>query len=245
MPGWWWTQDHPRSRGEYTTRATAADMLVGSSPLSRGIPQGGYLTAARARIIPALAGNTPRGGHEEPARKDHPRSRGEYRLETVNDLDDRGSSPLSRGIHAMAFSSRTSRRIIPALAGNTCHGVFLSHVPADHPRSRGEYVGGDAGVTGCPGSSPLSRGILVRACEKLRQLRIIPALAGNTQNDRSTREGCQDHPRSRGEYLVSRVSRESSAGSSPLSRGILRIGRDEPNGVRIIPALAGNTTHRG
>ena len=119
MPGWWWTQDHPRSRGEYTTRATAADMLVGSSPLSRGIPQGGYLTAARARIIPALAGNTPRGGHEEPARKDHPRSRGEYRLETVNDLDDRGSSPLSRGIHAMAFSSRTSRRIIPALAGNT------------------------------------------------------------------------------------------------------------------------------
>ena len=100
-------------------------------------------------------------------------------------------------------------------------------------------------MTGCPGSSPLSRGILVRACEKLRQLRIIPALAGNTQNDRSTREGCQDHPRSRGEYSVLGAMSPTGFGSSPLSRGIPPIGGEDTQLVRIIPALAGNTWRSG
>ena len=51
-----------------------------------------------------------------------------------------------------------------------------------------------------------------------------------------------DHPRSRGEYVVSTEVEEGSKGSSPLSRGIRprRVGWQLWE--RIIPALAGNTS---
>ena len=50
----------------------------------------------------------------------------------------------------------------------------------DHPRSRGEYVSGaiPRGMYG--GSSPLSRGILMKGLLLSLHTRIIPALAGNT-----------------------------------------------------------------
>ena len=50
--------DHPRSRGEYTHVDRAACRRWGSSPLSRGIPDGCRERHVSARIIPALAGNT-------------------------------------------------------------------------------------------------------------------------------------------------------------------------------------------
>ena len=110
---------------------------------------------------------------------DHPRSRGEYRLDTITAERDAGSSPLSRGILGWGCGGSAGAGIIPALAGNT----ESSHSPpidrGDHPRSRGEYslVGGVGVVekdhprsrgeypmpatksTYKQGSSPLSRGI--------------------------------------------------------------------------------------
>ena len=73
-------------------------------------------------------------------------------------------------------------------------------------------------------------------------MRIIPALAGNTQGRPRHCRPIGDHPRSRGEYGDIVVKGAFTKGSSPLSRGILR-----PSGLwspapRIIPALAGNTT---
>ena len=51
----------------------------------------------------------------------------------------------------------------------------------------------------------------------------------------------RDHPRSRGEYVVSRSLSVASIGSSPLSRGILLLPVYAERGYGIIPALAGNT----
>ena len=69
----------------------------------------------------------------------------------------------------------------------------------------------------------------------------IPALAGNTLAEALEGPGGEDHPRSRGEYRVHVRRIESDAGSSPLSRGILR-SVCGPRGLDgIIPALAGNT----
>ena len=51
------------------------------------------------------------------------------------------------------------RRIIPALAGNTCWLVAAKCFSKDHPRSRGEYSSDDVDDEFTPGSSPLSRGI--------------------------------------------------------------------------------------
>ena len=52
------TQDHPRSRGEYQETEAEEVMVVGSSPLSRGIRCRGCTRIAGTGIIPALAGNT-------------------------------------------------------------------------------------------------------------------------------------------------------------------------------------------
>ena len=72
--------DHPRSRGEYQSRSPRRRKTMGSSPLSRGIPVARLIPARRARIIPALAGNTQGIRRLPHQRGDHPRSRGEYGL---------------------------------------------------------------------------------------------------------------------------------------------------------------------
>ena len=73
----------------------------------------------------------------------------------------------------------------------------------------------------CSGSSPLSRGIHVLV-ERLRAvIGIIPALAGNTGPESADATEHRDHPRSRGEYILSE--------------------RDYSREYGIIPALAGNT----
>ena len=51
-------RDHPRSRGEYCFSRGLILLVVGSSPLSRGIRKQRPRTVVRGRIIPALAGNT-------------------------------------------------------------------------------------------------------------------------------------------------------------------------------------------
>ena len=174
----------------------------GSSPLSRGIRGAVPSGTGRGGIIPALAGNTVRGGPVAWATADHPRSRGEYPTGSVQ-----------------AFAEG---RIIPALAGNTgweAHGLFL---PGDHPRSRGEYALRWVFSDSLGGSSPLSRGIPCSSSQIDACGWIIPALAGNTCRPPRWRLGPQDHPRSRGEYPQPPHNMLGRFGSSPLSRGIQR-----------------------
>ena len=136
-------------------------------------------------------------------------------------------------------------RIIPALAGNTRNGWRPRTPESDHPRSRGEYFGSRPLCRLPAGSSPLSRGIL--SCPPLLslQLRIIPALAGNTRLRLLPLGPRRDHPRSRGEYAPLCWPSRTESGSSPLSRGILHPFHQGPYHDRIIPALAGNTGRPG
>ena len=53
-----------------------------------------------------------------------------------------------------------------------------------------------------------------------------------------------DHPRSRGVYSAARTVRDSSRGSSPLARGLLRVVSLRSLNRRIIPARAGFTRQR-
>ena len=113
--------DHPRSRGEYATVWPAVTFCPGSSPLSRGIPDSDVEDSRGGGIIPALAGNTFGVWCSWGSSSDHPRSRGEYPEPRYGDEFTAGSSPLSRGIRDPAVLAGPSRRIIPALAGNTTH----------------------------------------------------------------------------------------------------------------------------
>ena len=151
---------------------------------------------------------------------DHPRSRGEYRMNRSPTTFMGGSSPLSRGIHQQPKRFVGAGGIIPALAGNTGARRDPGKGCGDHPRSRGEYTPDENGGTWGLGSSPLSRGIRgFGPCTALG-LGIIPALAGNTSPCPFSGDGDPDHPRSRGEYVRADSKGSNPYGSSPLSRGI-------------------------
>ena len=111
--------DHPRSRGEYCGRTFSGRYVTGSSPLSRGIRNFFDSQVESVRIIPALAGNTRWVSSETSRTRDHPRSRGEYRVDSASRTCCVGSSPLSRGILPHPRVCIHPIRIIPALAGNT------------------------------------------------------------------------------------------------------------------------------
>ena len=238
-------RDHPRSRGEYCCLSTSRFPPSGSSPLSRGIPIPARSGGRCGRIIPALAGNTVFRQITVSRPADHPRSRGEYFAFSGNPWEGSGSSPLSRGIRRHPPPVLPRGRIIPALAGNTVSSGLYAAARADHPRSRGEYRVIDGSVQRGRGSSPLSRGIRSRWLATGRSRGIIPALAGNTRSHHRRAATNPDHPRSRGEYVALLTPSASPIGSSPLSRGIQEKSAGIPVGEGIIPALAGNTVHRG
>ena len=234
-------QDHPRSRGEYHQTEHVDGDVEGSSPLSRGIHVLVRRDVLHPRIIPALAGNTRLPPTRQRSGTDHPRSRGEYLLSPSIGGGCGGSSPLSRGIHSPTPCTGVPSGIIPALAGNTLSAAPIAVAGQDHPRSRGEYAPQSGGTRGAFGSSPLSRGIHGHADLNPLRPRIIPALAGNTRACTGLPVPWRDHPRSRGEYRYFPFCTGRLYGSSPLSRGIRRLGEVSHRHRRIIPALAGNT----
>ena len=90
--------DHPRSRGVYRIRGNEDDVVLGSSPLARGLQPtapGGGLSPG---IIPARAGFTAGHARRRLRPEDHPRSRGVYRKAAGTYQATAGSSPLARGL---------------------------------------------------------------------------------------------------------------------------------------------------
>ncbi len=151
---------HPRSRGEHFLRLEGISSKCGSSPLARGTRIVGVVGRPHDRFIPARAGNTRHPTlttHWYPV---HPRSRGEH-------------------AHAEPFDRQVGR-FIPARAGNT--GIARARrIPAPvHPRSRGEHTRSSSAWSIKTGSSPLARGTLLTFLVLSKQVRFIPARAGNT-----------------------------------------------------------------
>ena len=154
-------QDHPRSRGVYRTDVRPLPDCSGSSPLARGLP-GRARRCRRARgIIPARAGFTPWRRARSPPKRDHPRSRGVYRIPVRGDPIEEGSSPLARGLRRCRSRCSPGGRIIPARAGFTLTTIISTLMNV--------------------GSSPLARGLLLNALEFGGQIGIIPARAGFTR----------------------------------------------------------------
>ena len=91
------TRAHPRSRGEHKFNGTLDAEPRGSSPLARGTWEPGKYVFARARLIPARAGNMGSGLGSHLGTPAHPRSRGEHVRDFGHYRPVGGSSPLARG----------------------------------------------------------------------------------------------------------------------------------------------------
>ena len=130
---------HPRWRGEHTPGTPRRCSSIGSSPLARGTLDAVVAVAHVGRFIPAGAGNTYCKGLTAPASPVHPRWRGEHFSPAAASSCSTGSSPLARGILAIALDPAESARFIPAGAGNTARTGSRRDCCAVHPRWRGEH----------------------------------------------------------------------------------------------------------
>ena len=151
--------DHPRSRGVYSGEIFAPTLRYGSSPLARGLLAATVTASAEAGIIPARAGFTAVLRENGGRVGDHPRSRGVYRLERIEQDVTEGSSPLARGLLHGLPEGDDDRRIIPARAGFTGRVRGPPYSWWDHPRSRGVYLNRSCDHRYHAGSSPLARGL--------------------------------------------------------------------------------------
>ena len=152
------TWEHPRSRGENRVSPTIALIIHGTSPLTRGKPIHRDSPAARRRNIPAHAGKTDKRARTIRPCREHPRSRGENRMNAYWGGREFGTSPLTRGKRALHGRERSRRRNIPAHAGKTGSPPLEDLSPEEHPRSRGENTRAEWLAQPKMGTSPLTRG---------------------------------------------------------------------------------------
>ena len=76
----------------------------------------------------------------------------------------------------------------------------IDRATAAHPRSRGEHITWLGGQPPAGGSSPLARGTRAAVQSYMENIRLIPARAGNTAEQRPWNGAPTAHPRSRGEH---------------------------------------------
>ena len=218
------TWAHPHSRGENAYQSRARDIFKGSSPLTQGKLADQRRTHFRVGLIPAHAGKTWGRFSYSAIWWAHPHSRGENANRAPRYCTVTGSSPLTRGKHAVLVRHVEARGLIPAHAGKTYSSQPTPCISRAHPRSRGENATDE--TTGG------------------NQNGLIPAHAGKTRARTLRSEPYRAHPRSRGENTVSTRTSALSPGSSPLTRGKLSWHFRRRHRVRLIPAHAGKTPYR-
>ena len=184
------------------------------------------------------------GGRACPPRA-HPRSRGENFQAELEMIQDRGSSPLTRGKRGRTPAPRVGDRLIPAHAGKTASASAGSFRRAAHPRSRGENSRRPHKRTMLRGSSPLTRGKPGSRPGLAGRRGLIPAHAGKTLTQAPDELEAEAHPRSRGENFSAAMSSRCLQGSSPLTRGKRSCLPRTARTRGLIPAHAGKTARGG
>ena len=210
---------HPRSRGENEGGHVDVDAGRGSSPLTRGKRLNRVLNRVGAGLIPAHAGKTDTRRAGTSITSAHPRSRGENLWLPPGRLRAGGSSPLTRGKRGRVGGDAWRGWLIPAHAGKTRESWSAGRRPTAHPRSRGENYATRRDPRRPSGSSPLTRGKLLKGLNGLLECRLIPAHAGKTMKRFLSSLVDAAHPRSRGENCHLLPPILGGRGSSPLTRG--------------------------
>ena len=110
----------------------------------------------------------------------YPRWRGEHNLCAEFWVPANGLSPLERGTPARVIPPGANARFIPAGAGNSYQLDNDGKELSVYPRWRGELEPLFIRPVPATGLSPLARGTLRHLTRCARDLRFIPAGAGNS-----------------------------------------------------------------
>ena len=170
-------------------------------------------------FIPAHAGKIGLDSLDELHRWAHPRSRGENATACPISVENRGSSPLTRGKSAERVLRGIRHGLIPAHAGKIRRDRARPHGDGAHPRSRGENTAAASASVSSWGSSPLTRGKSHGRGGSACEPGLIPAHAGKIPSRLPRLSLAGAHPRSRGENCTPGTRVPVTQGSSPLTRG--------------------------
>ena len=132
-----------------------------------------------------------------------------------------GSSPRMRGNYRKLDCKATSRRFIPAYAGQLPAGSRGVNVLPVHPRVCGAIVDARPFVACGTGSSPRMRGNSGDDMGGVCSIRFIPAYAGQLNVTRPSPLLAPVHPRVCGAIQKGLLWAPKDSGSSPRMRGNL------------------------
>ena len=145
---------HPRSRGENLSSSSKPIDIDGSSPLTRGKPDGKLRTSNMSRLIPAHAGKTSAPSLASTLMTAHPRSRGENYATQRNPVRPTGSSPLTRGKHfpTCAFTAQIDQILetLELAVSSGSYSVWVAcatDAPQDQVRSIGLVLPSSRGAS--------------------------------------------------------------------------------------------------
>ncbi len=215
---------------------------TGPSPRARGSLRGKNRLRVGKRSIPACAGLTGRSGGPGRATPVHPRVRGAHQRHPRGEPGRGGPSPRARGSLSGLSHARGWSRSIPACAGLTGQGFWVSRSCSVHPRVRGAHRGSLLLPQPGTGPSPRARGSPHDAFAWRIPHRSIPACAGLTEPPTPTRWTRPVHPRVRGAHRPLWVPIPAPGGPSPRARGSPHDAFAWRIPHRSIPACAGLTT---
>ena len=198
---YFWQSVHPRECGERPAVNESPIQAIGSSPRVRGTGKTTNDVLQRSRFIPASAGNGQCRHHRRAISPVHPRECGERFTRNPVPAPALGSSPRVRGTGFRWSRYSSSRRFIPASAGNGATVIEEEPILAVHPRECGERWVKVVPSNSKAGSSPRVRGTALFSPSSLPGLRFIPASAGNGSIPRWYRSRKPVHPRECGERM--------------------------------------------
>ena len=196
-------------------------------------------------ITPAWAGKSISQTSTMRPAKDHPRVGGEKRHLLTLLLVLPGSPPRGRGKVAFAHVTALALGITPAWAGKSYACCPVLSLSEDHPR-----VGGEKGCMTFVGWLP--RGSPPRGRGKGPHLRKQAVRGGSPPRGRGKRHPSRcpplrpvDHPRVGGEKNLAQIILLEDYGSPPRGRGKVNYETQIHRLLRITPAWAGKSLHKG
>ncbi len=158
-PGQIYRRDHPRARGPLLV-PPACVRLEGTTPACAG-------TTTCTSTCPAPC-------------RDHPRMRGDHPLGVLGGRELAGPPPHARGPPGWTGPRARFRETTPACAGTTRPPARRTCWRRDHPRMRGDHLGGEAGVMADWGPPPHARGPRPQPTPRRAGPGTTPARAGTT-----------------------------------------------------------------